>query len=149
MPRLLPVLLAVLALAASSWGRGVDAAPPSGASDKPAQPFFDLQAVGVPAVIRGRLVNYVFIQVRLVLATGVDASKLQGEEPYLRDALVHAATRTPFNPPASGVRLQDDRVKAEVMRDAVARLGPGKVVAVIIRSEMPERRMGVPGGAAP
>ena len=147
MRRLPPALLA-LTLAAS-WGQGVGAAPAAGAADKSDQPFFDLQSIGLPAVVHGRLVNYVFVQVRLMLAKGVDASKLQGEEPYIRDALVRAATRSPFNPPEDGVHLQEGRLKAEVMREAVARLGPGKVAAVIIRSELPERRAGVPGGAAP
>ena len=147
MRRLPPALLALIL--AASWGSGVWAAPAAGASDKSEQSFFDLQSIGMPAVVHGRLVNYVFVQVRLMLAKGVDASKLQSEEPYIRDALVRAATRSPFNPPNDGVHLQDGRLKAEVMRDAIARLGPGKVVAVIIRSELPERRAGVPGGAAP
>ena len=99
-------------------------------------------------MVHGRLVNYIFIQVRLMLAKGVDASKLQGEEPFIRDALVRAAAHTPFNPPEDGVRLDDARLKAEIRRDAVARLGPGKVVAVVIRTETPQRRTGVPGGAA-
>ena len=114
----------------------------------PTDPYFDLQSIGIPAVVHGRLVNYIFIQVRLTLAKGVDASKLQGEEPFIRDALVRAAAHTPFNPPEDGVHLDDARLKAEVRKEATARLGAGKVVAVLIRSETPQRRSGVPGGAS-
>ncbi len=121
------------------------AADPPG--DKPTQPYVDLQTIGVPAVVGGRLVNYVFIEMRLMLAKGVDASKIQSREPFLRDAFVRAATRTPFNPPGDGVHLQDVRLKAEMMRDAAAAVGPGKVVAVVLKSETPQRRTGVPGGA--
>ena len=65
----------------------------------------------------------------------------------LRDALVHAAARTPFNPPEDGVRLDDGRLKGEVLRYARAQFGPGKVVRVTVRSETPQRRTGIPGAA--
>ena len=115
--------------------------------DKAVQPFINLQTMGLPAVVGGRLVNYVFVELKLTLAKGVDASKIQAQEPFLRDAVVRAATHTPFNPPADGVHLDQARLKAEVMKAAAAQLGPGKVVAVVVKSETPQRRTGVPGGA--
>ena len=135
---------AVLTLVA--WLAGPAYAAES-AGDKPAQNYIDLQTIGLPCVVNRRLVNYVFVEVRLMLARGVDASKVQAREPYLRDTLVRAATHTPFNPPADGVRLQDARLKAELMKDATAEVGPGKVIAVVLKSETPQRRTGVPGGA--
>ncbi len=118
-------------------------------SAKPAQNHVDLQPVGLPAIVHGRLVNYIFVDLRLVLAKGVDASKLPQHEPFLRDALVRAGTRTPFNPPQDGVHLDEGRLKAEIMRDAANEVGPGKVVSVEIRSQTPQRRTGLAGGAQP
>ncbi len=115
------------------------------ASGKPAQPYVNLQTVGLPAVVGGRLVNYIFVAIRLTLATGIDASKIQAREPFLRDALVRAASRTPLNPPADGVHLDDARLKAEILRVAVEQFGPGKVVGVVLKSETPQHRTGVPG----
>ena len=123
------------------------AAPQSSA--KAAQPYMDLQSIGFPAVVHGRLVNYIFADLRLTLGSGVDAAKLQEQEPFLRDTLVRAATRTPFNPPQDGVHLDASRLKAELLRIAAAQFGPSKVVAVDVRSQTPQRRMGVPGGAQP
>ncbi len=136
--------LAVLCLPALAMAGTVHAAPQSSA--KPAQAYMDLQPVGLPAIVHGRLVNYIFADVRLVLAKGVDVAKLQEHEPFLRDALVRAATRTPFNPPQDGVHLDEARLKAEMLRDAAGEVGPGKVTGVEIRSQTPQRRMGVPGG---
>ena len=116
-------------------------------AQKPTDPYLDLKTVGLPAIVHGRLVNYIFAEVRLTLGRGVDGAKLQEQEPYLRDKLVRVASHTPFNPPEDGVHLDEGRLKAEVMRDAVAQFGPGKVVSVEIRSQTPERRTGVPGGA--
>ena len=80
---------------------------------------------------------------------GADAAKLQDQEPFLRDALVRAATRTPFNPPQDGVHLDVPRLKAEVLREASVQLGWGKVVSVDIRSQTPRRQTGVPGAVSP
>ena len=137
--------LAVFCLPALVAAGVTHAAPTSPA--KPNQPYMDLQPVGLPAIVHGRLVNYIFVDLRLVLAAGVDAAKLQEHEPFLRDALVHAATRSPFNPPQDGVHLDEARLKAEVMRDAAAEVGGGKVVAVEVRSQTPQRLAGVPGGS--
>lgn len=137
--------LAVLCIPALVITGSVRAAAES--SPKPAQAYMDLQPVGLPAIVRGRLVNYIFADVRLTLAKNVDAAKMQEHEPFLRDALVRAATRTPFNPPRDGVHLDEARLKAEVLRDAAAEVGPGKVTGVEVRSQTPQRRTGVPGGA--
>ena len=122
-----------------------DAAPEP--SSKPVQPYVDLQTVGLPAVVHGRLVNYIFVAIRLKIAPGVDASRLQQGEPFIRDALIHASARTPFNPPDNGVRLDEARLKVEVLKEAQARFGPGKVSGVEVRSQTPQRRAGIPGAS--
>ena len=139
------------ALALFAVGFGLVAAATAQAASEPAaravQPYVDLQAIGFPAVVQGRLVNYIFVQLRMNIAPGVDASRIQQGEPMLRDTLVHAATRTPFNPPDNAVKLDQARLKAEVMREAAAQFGAGKITAVVVRSETPQRRSGVPGAA--
>ena len=138
----------ILAIALALVGSPASQAAPQ-SSAKPARPYMDLQPIGFPAIVHGRLVNYIFADVRLTLGGGVDAAKLQDQEPFLRDTLVRAATHTPFNPPQDGVHLDETRLKAEVLRITAAQLGPGKVMAVEIRSQAPQRRTGVPGGARP
>ena len=133
-------LIVLVALAASTGSAG---------TGKPSQPYVDLQPIGFPVVLQGRLVNYVFADIRLLLAPGVDASKLQQQEPVLRDMLVREAAHVPLNPPDDGLRLDETRLRAEVMKDAVSRFGPGKVATVLVRSQTPQRRSGVPGRPLP
>ena len=138
------IIAAILVLAAAS---AAQAAPDPSAA--PAKPYMDLKPMGLPAVVNRRLVNYVFVDARLTFGKGVDAAKIQDQEPFLRDAVVRAATRTPFNPPQDGVHLDEGRLRAEIMKDAAAQLGPGKIASVEIRSQTPQRRTGVPGGDRP
>ena len=145
MRRMTVFRLPALVLAAAALAGGAQAAEPA----KPENAYMDLQPIGLPAIVHGRLVNYVFASVRLILAKGADASKLPQHEPFLRDALVRAGTRTPFNLPEDGVHLDERRLKAEIMREAATELGPGQVVSVVIRSQTPQRRTGLPGGAQP
>jgi hypothetical protein len=135
-------------LVAALFAGGLAVTPALAAKPPPAKaasPYIDLQTVGFPAVVQGRLVNYIFATIRLDLAPGVDASRVQEQEPFLRDALVRAAAHTPFNPPGDGLHLDVPRLKAAVFAEAQARLGPGKVADVVVRSQTPQRRTGVPG----
>jgi hypothetical protein len=108
-------------------------------------PFFEMLPIGFPVVVKGELVNYVFVNLKLVLDPKQDAAKLHAREPFLRDLLVRDAARTPFNPPDSAVRLDDARLKAAVMTASRATFGPGVVVSVQITSETPQRRTGMGG----
>ena len=58
--------------------------------------YVELQPVGLPIVSGGRLVNYVFVYVRINLTSSANASRLREKEPFFRDAMVRAAHRTPF-----------------------------------------------------
>ena len=137
--------LALTVIFGSSLALAPAARAASEPSSKPVQPYVDLQAIGFPAVVSGRLVNYIFAEIRMNIAPGADAARIQQGEPILRDTLVHASARTPFNPPGNGVKLDRPRLMAEVMREAAAQFGPGKISSVVIRSETPQHRGGVPG----
>ena len=58
--------------------------------------YVDLSPVAMPIVVRGALVNYVFVYVRINLTSGANSVKLREKEPFFRDALVRAGHRTPF-----------------------------------------------------
>lgn len=118
------------------------------AADAPAPPAtVQLASVAMPIVVDGRLINYVFVTVKLDLAVGVDGSAVRAKEPFFRDALVRAAHRAPFTLPSDYTRVDEGRVRAEVMNDAVAIVGRGVVRQVEIVKQTPQRRTGLPSTA--
>ena len=103
-----------------------------------------MSPVGLPVVVDGRLVNYVFVTLRLGLSGSADAPKMRAMEPYFRDALVRAAHRTPFVRDDNYAALDDVRLKAVLIREANAVAGPGSVVSVQILREQPQHFDGLP-----
>lgn len=106
--------------------------------------YVDLQPVGLPIVVRGQLVNYVFVYVRLNLAADADALRLRDKEPYFRDALVRAAHRTPFTLASDYNRIDQARLVQVMMREAAAIAGAGAVRSVVVTSEAPQHRIATP-----
>src|SRR5690606_8733988 len=85
------------------------AATPAAASDAPARSGgrLDISGLGLPVIASGRLRNYVFVGLRLHLGASATPETLRPKEPYLRDALVRAAHRTPFLLEDDWTRLDD------------------------------------------
>ena len=129
--------LAALSLAPSVLAQEGGAAPKR-------NPTVLMSPVALPIVADGRLINYVFVTLRLGLSPNADAPKLRAMEPYFRDALVRAGHRSPFVRPDNYTVLDDDRLKATVLRDAAALVGPGMVVAVQIVREQAQHYRGLP-----
>jgi len=97
-----------------------------------------ISPVALPIVVDGRLVNYVFVTIRLDLAPLANSTKLREKEPYFRDALVRAAHRTPFTLRSDLTKIDEPRLKAVMMQEATAIAGPGVVRAVVIVSQAPK-----------
>ena len=106
--------------------------------------YVDLQPVGLPIVSNGRLVNYVFVYVRVNLTSAANVSRLREKEPFFRDALVRAAHRTPFNPPSDLGKIDAPRLIATLSREAAIITGPGQIRSVVVTSQTPRRRMVAP-----
>lgn len=121
------VLLSLLGSAALA----ADKAEEGGQQSVPISP------VALPIVVDGKLVNYVFVTVRLDLSPTANTSKLREKEPFFRDALVRAAHRTPFTLPSDLTRIDEAKLKAVFLRDAQAIGGPA-VRAVRIESQAPK-----------
>ena len=111
--------------------------------------YVDLQPVALPVVVDGRLVNYVFVYVRINLTGGADVIRLRTREPFFRDALVREGHRTPFVIPGDWQRLDQAKLTATLFRDAEAIAGPGAVASVVVTSQTPHRRVMPPRANAP
>jgi hypothetical protein len=94
-----------------------------------------LSPVALPIVVDGRVVNYVFVTVRLELAPLANSTRLREREPFFRDALVRAAHRTPFTLPSDLTKVDEAKLKAILLREAQAIAGAGAVRSVTLVSQ--------------
>lgn len=106
--------------------------------------YVDLSPVALPVVVDGRLINYVFIYVRINLTSGANSPRLREKEPYFRDALVRLGHRTPFTRYDDYTRIDQPRLKAALFAAAIAITGPGMVKSIEVLSETPKVRTGLP-----
>ena len=120
--------------------------PPALAAPTPPapNPTVLMSPVAMPVVADGKLVNYVFVTIRLSLSTRADPVKMRALEPYFRDALVRAGHRTPFVRTDNYAALDDAALKAALVRDANAIAGPGMVVSAQIIREQAMHYDGLP-----
>lgn len=137
-------LLAVLTLLFAATSAA--AAPPEKGGSEPSNVV--LSPVGLPIVVNGRLVNYVFVHVKLELTGRADVARLREKEPYFRDALVRAGHRRSFGLPSDPTRVDEAAVRAAMAREAAAIAGPGQIARVVILEQTPQRRTGLPRPAA-
>ena len=119
-------------------------------ASEPAKPkssdgqYVDLAPVALPIVVEGQLINYVFVSARLQLSPSADAAKLRAKELFFRDALVRAGHKTPFTNPNDYTVVDVSRLQAVLLRDATAIAGGTGVKAVVVLSQTPKRRLGLP-----
>ena len=103
-----------------------------------------LEAVALPVIVDGRLLNYVFLSIRLDLYANADSAKVRAKEQYIRDDLVRMGHRTPFTRTDDYTRLDEAKVRAEVLRFAAASIGPGMVQGVVITKQTSQKLLTLP-----
>lgn len=137
-------------MVAGSLPPAVAVAAEGGEKDKAPQDFVDMLPVGLPVVVDGRLINYVFVTLRIRLSPKADVLKLRTKEPYFRDILVKLGHRTPFTNAANYTTLDMPRLQQAFAREAAAVAGAGAIRAIEIVQETPQKRNGLPkpGGRA-
>ena len=130
-------LLAALALslAGPAAASEISSAPP---------PTVLMSPLALPIVVDGKLVNYVFVTMRLGLSSKADPEATRAKEPYFRDALVRAAHRTPFVRPDNYAAIDEPKMTAALMRETAAIVGPGVVTSIKILRAQPQRYDGLP-----
>lgn len=110
--------------------------------------YVDVQPVGLPIVVEGGVVNYVFVYTRVNLTTSANVAKLREQEPFFREALVRAAHRAPFTAKGDYNTVDAARLIATLTREANTIAGPGQIKGVVITSQVPRRRIVLPRTAS-
>jgi hypothetical protein len=112
-----------------------------GSSEAPA---LNIAGVGLPVIDGGRLRNYVFVSLRLHLGAGATPQTMRDKEPFLRDALVRAAHRTPFTQAGSWTQLNPQALSASLIQAANGISGRGSVTRVEIIAQNARRQVQPP-----
>ena len=108
-----------------------------------------MSPLALPVVVDGRLINYVFVTIRIGLSAQADPIRLRAMEPFFRDALVREGYRNPFVRPDDYTQLDDVRLKAVLLRDANALAGAGSVSSAQIVREQTQHSDGLPKPKVP
>lgn len=84
--------------------------PPIGApSEAQAGKSVDIPVVVMPITVNGRLVNYAFVSIRIVLNASVDTWKMRESAHFMRDALVRASHEQSFGKDGERDQLDIER----------------------------------------
>lgn len=110
-----------------------------GGEKKVEDAFVKLAPMALPVVQDGRVVNYVFVSIKVMLSPSADSTKLREKEPYFRDALVRAGHRTPFSIPGDNFKLDEAKIKATLTAEGNRIAGAKVVSGVQIESQTPKK----------
>jgi hypothetical protein len=108
-----------------------------------------LSPVALPIVVDGRLANYVFVTVKVLLKPSADSLVIRDKEPYFRDALVRAAHRTPFVLRYDYNHIDVARLRAVMMRETSAITGPNVVRDIAVTEQTPQHQVRSPRPTPP
>ena len=123
--------------------------PVLAAETPPAPQTVALESVALPIIVDGRLINYVFCSIRLDLYPNADGAKVRAKEQYFRDDLVRMGHRSPFTRKDDYTRVDEARVRAEVLRIAPGLVGPGLVRSATITRQTSQKLMTLPPSQQP
>ncbi|MEY4255412.1 MAG: hypothetical protein RLZZ141_639 [Pseudomonadota bacterium] len=132
-------IVQVLALIAAFIATPAMAA--GGAATIKIDPSIPLSPVAVPIIENGRLVNYVFLSIKIILSPKADLYRLVVQEPYYRDALVRAAHRQNLGVPGDPNRVDEALVKAVLKREAASFMDTRMIASIQIVRQDPKRRL--------
>ncbi len=117
-------------------------AGPAAASEKKAEKgdeakvkYVDLGTMALPVIIKGKVANYVFVKARLNLTDKADPAKVRDSEPFIRDAVIRAAHRTPLVLDKDYQTLAEAPLKAVLARESAALTPKGAVKSVELTSQ--------------
>jgi hypothetical protein len=112
--------------------------------DKIAAQTIALEAIALPVIVDGQLINYVFCSIRLDLYPNADGAKVRAKEEYFRDDLVRMGHRSPFTRKDDYTKVDEPRVRAEIMRIAPNLVGPGVIRSATIIKQSSQKLMTMP-----
>jgi flagellar basal body-associated protein FliL len=121
------------------------AAGPVLAADQPTKPkSFQIETVALPVIVGGKLLNYVFVSIRLDLMPDANANLVRDKEQFLRDDLVRVGHRTPFTRADDYTHLDETKIKAELARFAQTVIPQGTIKSIVITRQVSQKLLTLP-----
>ncbi len=78
----------------------------------------DIPVVVAPIALNGRLVNYAFVSIRVIVADKVDTWKMRAKSHFMRDAVVRAAHEHTFGKDGERAALDEEHTIA-LIKEAI------------------------------
>jgi flagellar basal body-associated protein FliL len=104
-----------------------------------------MESVALPVIVNGALLNYVFVSIRLELVPNADGAAVRAKEQFFRDDLVRTGHRTSFTRLDDYTRLDEAKIRAEILRIAPSIIGPGQLKSVVITKQVSQKLLTMPG----
>lgn len=102
------------------------------------EPSVQLASVGIPVMQNNRVVNYLFLSIKVNLTPKANMAKLRDMEPYFRDTIVRLASKTSFGQANHDDMLDDARFKAAMVPAFEQFAGKGAIKSIDILSQSPK-----------
>ena len=137
-------------LMALTLGLGLHALAPAPAEAKAEKPAegpteadlrLDLSGVGLPVLQDGRVMNYVFVRVRINFNPGIPRPEIEAGEPFVREGMLKAAYRSPLNSGTDLMALDPKKLEAQTLGAARAVYGAARIRSVEVRDQKPQKRL--------
>ncbi|BBF82212.1 MULTISPECIES: hypothetical protein [Asticcacaulis] len=105
------------------------------------EPYVKLAPVALPVTENGRVINYLFVTLRINLTAKADVNALRLKEPYFRDLLIRAAHKQSFALPNKRDTLDEARFKKVMIPEFTKIAGAGNIETLEILAQNPKKLM--------
>lgn len=115
------------------------AAPETSTAPEPS--WVTMTGVGLPIIVDGRVINHIFVELKLHLKAGHPLEQVRAKDAHMRDALVRVGHATPFVLPDNWNRIDERALSAALIRISTQQLGRGIVTRVEVVRQTPRMRV--------
>ena len=134
----------LIALCAAAAALPAQAAEEKDKDKEKAAQTIQMASVALPVIVDGALLNYVFVSIKLELMPKADGAAVRGKEQFFRDDLVRYGHRTPFTRMDDYTRVDEAKVRAEILRAANGIVGPNVVKTAVITKQTSQKLLTTP-----
>lgn len=111
-------------------------------AEKPTEAaWVTMTGLGLPIVVEDRVINHIFVELKLHLKPGHPLEQVRAKDVSMRDALVRAGHATPFVLPTNYNRINEQALARSLMQIAAREVGRGVVTRVEVVRQTPRMRV--------